>query len=284
MELGLTQYLLLVLLGLLAGGSGGLLGIGGSLVMIPGMILLFGAEGRQPGQHPQHLYQSAAMIVNFFVVAPAVIRHWQARATVRAVVSWTIPAAIIGAVAGVMISELAVFKDSGQGYLQIGFSLFLAYVIAYNVWKLRTPKPGSTEEQVGRARISPPLIVTAVGLPTGMVGGLLGIGGGLFAVPAQQVLLRMPLRNAIANSATTILWLSVVGATLKNYHLVEHGFQIRHSIILALCLIPSAMIGSWYTSARVHRWPVRVIRLVFVAVLLYCGARVFLIGWSQVGG
>ena len=81
-----AYYLLLIALGLVAGGSGGLLGIGGSLVMIPGMILLFGAEGRQAGQDPQHLYQAAAMIVNFFVVLPAVVRHSQARATIPFVI------------------------------------------------------------------------------------------------------------------------------------------------------------------------------------------------------
>jgi hypothetical protein len=281
LDLDLTQYLLLILLGLIAGGSGGLLGIGGSLVMIPGMILMFGAERQHLGQEPQHLYQAAAMIVNFFVVAPAVVRHWQARATLRPVIRLTIPSAVVGAVAGVYLSELAVFTGSGQGYLQIGFSLFLSYVLAYNVWKLRPRGRGPERNRGGAVRLSPPLIVTMVGLPTGMVGGLLGIGGGLFAVPAQQVALRIPLRNAIANSATTILWSSIVGAVLKNYHLADHGFRFTESLTLAVCLIPPAMIGSWFTSARVHRWPVGIIRVAFVVLLLYCGIHVFVKGWAQ---
>ncbi len=279
-----TYYLLLIALGLVAGGSGGLLGIGGSLVMIPGMILLFGARGQQAGQDPQHLYQAAAMIVNFFVVLPAVVRHTQARATIPFVIRLTIPSAIIGAVAGVYVSELPVFKGDGQGYLQIAFSLFLFYVVLYNLGKLvRTTTDQGQASPAQTPRRSKTLIVTLIGIPSGLVGGLLGIGGGLFAVPAQQIGLRIRLQNAIANSAATILWSSIVGAAVKNYHLADHGYSLGDSLQLAACLIPSAMIGSWYTSARVHRWPIRVIRLAFVVLLLYCGADVFLKGLAQVG-
>ena len=62
----------LALIGLLAGLLGGLLGIGGSIVMIPAMTEVLGPD--------QHLYQAAAMTVNFFVVVPAVIRHSRAGA------------------------------------------------------------------------------------------------------------------------------------------------------------------------------------------------------------
>jgi len=274
LELEITDFLLLILLGLLAGGSGGLLGIGGSLVMIPGMVLMFGADR-------QHLYQAAAMIMNFFVVAPAVMRHWQARAVMRPIIRLTIPSAIVGAVAGVYVSELSVFSGGGQGYLQIGFSIFLLYVVGYNLWKLWASKHRSPQEHHGKPRLSALLIVMLVGLPAGLVGGLLGIGGGLVAVPIQQVCLRIPLRNAIANSATTILLSSVIGAAFKNYHLSDHGFPVGQSLLLAVCLIPSAMVGSWYTSARVHRWPVNVIRLAFIVLLSYCGSKVLLAGWAQ---
>lgn len=270
----LHDYLFLVFLGLFAGGAGGLLGIGGSLVMIPGLVVLFGGD-------KQHLYQATAMIVNFFVVAPAVIRHWQAQATTRSLIRLMIPSAIVGAVLGVFVSDLSIFKGSGQGYLQIGFAAFLGYVIAYNIRRLcRGAAAGQPE--AGPMRLSKLFIIAAVGLPTGMAGGLLGIGGGLFAVPAQQVCLRVPLRNAIANSATTILWSSILGAVLKNWSLSAHGFHVYDSIRLAACLIPSAIIGSWYTSARVHRWPVGVIRGVFVLLLLYFGMKMFLTGWGNI--
>ena len=269
------DYIMLLPVGLVAGASGGLLGIGGSVVMIPAMVLMFGADR-------QHLYQSTAMIVNFFVVAPAAIRHAQARATFRPMTRLMIPSSIAGIVGGVLLSERPLFEGSGQGYLQIAFATFLGYVFVYNLWRLRSRRRMPPMTAADSAKLSKTLIVMAVGLPAGLLGGLLGIGGGLFMVPAQQLFLKVPLPNAIANSATTILWSCVVGAVVKNAHLASHGQSWGQAILMSLCLIPTAMAGSWITSARVHRWPVGVIRVAFAALLLYCGTRLFLMGWDQV--
>ncbi|MCG8405214.1 MAG: sulfite exporter TauE/SafE family protein [Phycisphaerales bacterium] len=269
------DYIILLPLGLMAGASGGLLGIGGSVVMIPAMVILFGPDR-------QHLYQATAMIVNFFVVAPAVMRHIMLRATLRPVTRWMIPGAIVGAVAGVCLSELPIFVGPGQGYLQIAFAVFLGYVVLQNMWRLRTSAKLPYLSEADSAKLSKPLILTIVGLPTGMLGGLLGVGGGLYAVPAQQVCLRIPLPNAIANSSATILWSSVVGAVLKNASLSSHGHSWSQAILMSICLIPTAMIGSWYSAAKVHQWPVKVIHVAFVLLLLYGGTRLFLVGWDQV--
>ena len=237
----LWEYLILLPIGLLAGLSGGLLGIGGSLVMIPAMAFLYGGSR-------QHLYQAAAMIVNFFVVAPAVIRHRQAKATISRITRCMIPSACIGAVAGVELSELAVFRGIGQGYLQMVFAGFLAYVCTLNVAKLRPSSAGKEAAEPRMREVSNVLVFVLVGLPTGLVGGLLGIGGGLVAVPLQQTLLRMPLPNAIANSATTILWSSLLGAAWKNAALSQHGATWQQAATMAACLIVPAMLGSWYAA------------------------------------
>lgn len=270
-----VNYVSLVLLGLMAGASGGLLGIGGSTVMIPGMVVLFGA-----GQ--QHLYQAAAMIVNFFVVAPAVLQHGRVRASLRPITQWTVPSSIIGALGGVVLSEQRFFAGAGQGYLQIAFSAFLAYAVSYNLVRLRHKKRLPAMNEADAAKIPPWKVIAIVGLPAGLAGGLLGVGGGLVAVPAQQVFLSVPLTNAIANSASTILWSSVVGAVVKNANLGGHGFTIGQSCLIAACLIPSAMLGSWFTSARVHRWPVGVVRWAFVLLMVYCGVQIFRAGLQQV--
>jgi uncharacterized membrane protein YfcA len=270
------DYVLLVIVGFVAGISAGLLGIGGSVVMIPGLVLIFGGNG-------QHLYQAAAMIANFFVIAPAVLRHWRVKAMLWPVIRLTIPSSIVGAVAGVYASDLPVFRRGGQGYLQIAFAAFLVYVVVYNLWRLRPGAAMRRAAEAGSPRLSSSLIVLLVGLPAGLLAGLLGIGGGLFAVPAQQIALRIRLPNAIANSAATILCSSIVGAAVKNHHLAEHGFGISQSVMLAACLIPSAMIGSWVAAAKVHQWPVSAIRVAFVIVLAYSAVKVFLAGWGQVG-
>lgn len=270
------EYLWLTLIGLAAGASGGLLGIGGSTVMIPGMVMLLGPQ-------QQHLYQASAMIVNFFVVGPAVLRHVQAQATLRPLTRWMVPSATLGAIFGVVLSENRMFRGAGQGWLQLGFAAFLIYIVIYNLARISSAKRMPPMSEIEAAKLSKLKIISIVGLPAGILGGLLGIGGGLVAVPAQQIALRVPLTNAIANSASTILWSSVAGAIVKNARLAEHGFTIWQSFLLAALLAPTAIIGSYYTADKVHKWPVNVIRMAFVAILIYCAFRLVLAGSSQLG-
>lgn len=260
----LTPELMLAmgLLGLAAGVIGGLLGIAGSMLMVPGMDLLLG-----PKQF--HLHQAAAMLVNAFVVGPAVWQHRRAGAIDEHVVRWTIPGAIAGGLIGVFISNRQLFRGAGQGWLQLLFAALLVYTVFDHVRRLLRPRPPMTADELARPqrRHSPLLLLAAVGLPTGALGGLLGVGGGLVAVPIQQLLLGIRLRPAIANSAATIIFSSAIAAVAKNASLGVHGLSFRASATLALLLIPGAMIGGWIGGHWVHRLPVRLIRGLFVVLL-----------------
>ena len=263
---GTMEYVLLALVGLVAGVLGGLLGIGGSVVMIPAMAIIFSSLGRMENIHQ---YQAAAMIVNFLLIGPAVLRHRRAGAIVVDVWSWLAPAAMIGIVLGVVVSRLNVFTGSNQQALKMVFGVFLLYVAAYNAWKLRqTRPPRPLLSQSGQ----PWWKKVLVGLPMGFAGGLLGIGGGALGVPAMQLILRLPLRNAIATSAATILTTAWLGATVKNASLGADG-TVTRSLLLAACLAPTAMAGSYLGSHLTHALPLRVVRAAFVALMIAAGLK-----------
>jgi uncharacterized membrane protein YfcA len=87
----------------------------------------------------------------------------------------------------------------------------------------------------------------------------------------------MPLRQAIANSATTIIVLSLVGATTKNYAVIADGLDPWwSSIALAAVLIPTAMVGAFFGGKLTHTLPVPKIRLAFIVLLLAFAARMAL--------
>lgn len=257
----------LALIGLLAGLAGGLLGIGGSIVMIPGMNELFGLH--------QHLHQAAAMIVNFFVVVPAVYQHARARAIVWPVIRGMAPTAIVAVVAGVALSETRVFAGPNQVYLAGLFGLFLAYVgladllrVVRRVPSIETTNPGTVP--AWKAAV-------LVGIPAGLIAGLLGVGGGIMMVPLQRRLLRLPLRMAIANSATTIIALSLVGAGMKNYAVVSHGLvPWWKPLSMAAVLIPTAMCAAFVGGKLTHTLPVTQVRVAFILLLFVFAARMCL--------
>ena len=86
------DYYILSLIGLVMGLFGGLLGIGGSSIMIPAMLLAFGQD--------QHLYQASAMLCNFFVSVSAVAVHRKRGSLRWDLLIWLIPMAMIGIISG----------------------------------------------------------------------------------------------------------------------------------------------------------------------------------------
>jgi hypothetical protein len=267
----------LLLLGLAAGWVGGLLGIAGSILMIPGMGLLFGDD-------QFHLHQAAAMLVNVFVVAPAVWQHARARAIDPGVVRWTIPAAVAGALGGVFLGNRRLFRGPGQGWLQLLFEALLAYEVfehGRRLWNGRRAADLDDPRAANRPH-SALRLIGLVGLPTGGLGGLLGVGGGLIAVPAQQAFLRIPLRQAIANSAATIVCSSAIAAASKNASLGVHHLSFASAATLAAFLIPGALVGSWYGGGHVHRWPIRTLRFALVILLSAAAFQLTWSGWTNV--
>jgi len=259
----ILAYALLLVSGLMAGLLGGLLGIGGSVVMIPAMLLIFSTL--MGTSESIHQYQAAAMIVNFLLIGPSVLRHAKARAIYRSIWRRLAPAALIGIVLGVLVSRLGIFTGRNEGTMRAVFGAFLLYVAGYNVWKLfATRREGITREKAGKIAWWK---VSGVGLPMGFSAGLLGIGGGALAVPAQQIILRMPLRNSIATSATTILTIAWLGALIKNTCLGADGTPLR-SAELAAYLAPTAMIGSYIGGHLTHALPLRVVRCAFIGLML----------------
>ncbi len=260
MEFQLWQIVALVAIGLVAGTLGGMLGVGGSIIMIPGMQIVLGQR--------QHLYQAAAMIVNVSVAVPAALRHYGNKMAIPRVLRWLIPTSLLSVLLGVAASNMAVFEGTGSVYLARIFALFLVYVIGYNAWRvvqfrrhLPTIDPQASD-RLAAWRIS------VVGLLMGFTAGLLGIGGGALAVPLQQVMLRMPLKNAIANSACTMVFSAILGAMMKNATLGQHLVPVTSSLLIAGILIPSAFLGGNIGAHLTHRLPNTPVRVVFLLLMV----------------
>ena len=100
-----------------------------------------------------------------------------------------------------------------------------------------------------------------VGLVAGYVSGLLGVGGGLFKVPAMTLLMGVPLKVATATSTFMI----GVTATAGAYIQYTHGFVDP----LLTAPVVAGVIGGALLGPRVaRRLPAGSLRRVFVVVVL----------------
>lgn len=253
------DYLILLAIGAVMGLFGGLLGIGGSVVMIPAMVIFFGPN--------QHLYQASAMICNFFVAVSAVIVHRKEKVLVLDVIKWLVPAAVVGIIAGVWMSNVDFFSGANSRNLTKAFGLFLVYVIFYNLLKFGRHDGGADGFDLSRTRRSKPLTLLS-GLITGLSAGLLGIGGGAVCTPLQQLCLKMPLKRAISNSAALICATAVVGAFCKNITLSQHNIAFLESLKIAAVIIPTASIASFAGGRLMHILPKNIVRTAFIGLLV----------------
>jgi uncharacterized membrane protein YfcA len=249
------EYLALAATGIVMGLFGGLLGIGGSVIMIPALVFLFGEN--------QHLYQASAMICNFFVGGASVVVHKKADVLMTSVIKWLVPAAAIGIIIGVAISNSSAFARGNSYLLARLFGLFTIYVVIHNCLMFHKKRGGADGLDISKVKHSAPLTILC-GLLTGIPAGLLGIGGGVICVPAQQFFLKMPLKRAISNSAATIASIALIGAFYKNATLWEHSIELSESLKIAIVVIPGAIVGAFIGGRLMHKLPANVVRVVFI--------------------
>lgn len=255
----MIQAVELLGIGLVMGLFGGLLGLGGSVIMIPAMVMVFGEN--------QHLYQASAMICNFLVGISSLAAHWKAQTLTKAVLKSLIPAAIVGILLGVALSNMPLFEGRNSYLLTRCFGLFLIYVLIHNCWRLFQPPMPMTSDPNDHLPKQTPLFSAITGLATGLGAGLLGIGAGTISTPLQQVLLKTPIKRAMSNSAATIVAISWVGAIYKNWTLPQHGIAIAESLKITLWIIPTGLIGGYIGGHLMHILPRNMVRIVFIFVL-----------------
>ncbi|MBI1303468.1 MAG: TSUP family transporter [Phycisphaera sp.] len=258
-------------IGLLGGMLGGVLGLGGSLLIIPALTLAFGPN--------QHLYQAAALIVNVLVAITATLRH-RGRGTIRRDTAPMLAVtAGLAAVGGVLASNLFDAKR-----LMALFGIFLLCCALSEVVGLARRK-GSTESDGSDARVAKPR-TGAIGLIGGFASGLLGIGGGAIMVPLLRGWTRLPTRQAVACSAAAMILACMVGAIAKNATVgnlrspAGEALSLQQSLTLAALLAPTATAGASLGAALVYRLPVRTIRALLAALLIVAGTRMVIGGFA----
>jgi uncharacterized protein len=183
---------LAVVLALAVGLVFGLLGAGGSILTVP--ILVFALK-----QDPK-----VAIVMSLPIVGGAalvgVTRHWRAgNVDLRTAIPFGI-AAMIGAFGG---AKLAHFLAGGtQLVLLAVLMLGASFSMFRNASVVEAPL--SPDREMGPA-------VLVVGMLTGVITGVVGIGGGFLLVPALVLLAKVPMSAAVGTSLVVITMNTIAG-------------------------------------------------------------------------
>jgi uncharacterized membrane protein YfcA len=268
----------LVLVGGLAGVMGGMLGIGGGLVMIPTLVLL-----RQAVDGPKalHLYSLAAISASVVVVLPAALRHMRLGAVRPAMMIRMAPFAIVGVLLGAWATDL--LADSGARILRRVLGATILAAIGGQIAQARREHRDAEAAKAALAAGMPPTVrpperswveAAIVGGPGGFLSGLLGIGGGVWAVPVQQFGFNRPLRESIAVSTMLIAFTAPIAAVMQGVLVAQHpSLSVWRGLGFAACLAPGAVLGGWIGAGLTHRLPIAWVRATFCVLLGIAGVR-----------
>ena len=85
----------------------------------------------------------------------------------------------------------------------------------------------------------------AIGLVAGMMGGLVGVGGGVFMVPLMTELLKVRQHQAHGTSLVAIVFTGAIGAVAYG---LQKSVDIVAAILLAATSILTAQLGAKWTA------------------------------------
>ncbi|MEM8756483.1 MAG: sulfite exporter TauE/SafE family protein [Planctomycetota bacterium] len=261
----LTEALAILTIGLGAGLIGGMTGLGGSIIMLPGLAFVLGFADESHIE--QHLYMAAAMLVNFLVAVPATWRHQRAGAIRRDVLLRLLPPSGVAMVGGVLLSN----RLDPEVLIRLLAGMIVLFVVVGELSTRLLRREGVPDDRplptaAGRA-------VLGTGAVTGVLAGLLGIGGGVIMVASLRAVAMLRVRAAIAASAAAMCLIAPVGAGVKLATLDQHGLAAVDAVRIAGLMGPAAVLGALAGSSLVHRLPRTAIRWVVNVVLLVAAAR-----------
>ncbi|MEW6219794.1 MAG: TSUP family transporter [Thermodesulfobacteriota bacterium] len=238
----------LLLLGFVSGLAGGMMTMGGGLIKVTGLMLLHG--------YGILLIRPVAYLSNIFIYGAAALRyrrdHLLDLARIRPFVPWAIAGVVLGYFAGTLMSDTVI------RYLLAGFAILVGIKVAAETLQGNPEEPApetmeaDLEEPYHRRPSGPTAAHGLLGLPMGLISGILGITGGVIEVPLQNYVAGIPLRRAIANCAVLVFCTSTVAAGLSLAHGVTAGhFALATPLALTALLLPGAfaggMFGAWLT-------------------------------------
>jgi uncharacterized membrane protein YfcA len=259
--LGIFLY---ILTGAVAGFMAGLFGVGGGIIIVPMLAYLFPSM-KVSSAIVMHLAAGTSLAAITFILLIAIIKQLKDKLIIWSVLRELAPGIVLGAIAGSCITSYLPVHT-----LKILFGLFMWMVAVHMLW------PDQQHDHPPATRV----MKMAAGWLIGGMSGLLGIGGGVFAVP---ILLRfgLSIRHATVTSLVCAFLPSVIGACcfiLLGWH--KNGLPTGSSGYVywpaAISIALASIIFVSYGARLAQRLSSVMLKRIFAGYLVLTGAALFI--------
>ncbi len=255
------DYLLLLVIGVLAGVAAGLFGIGGGVLIVPALILIL--------KFPLIQANGTSLAALLLPVGIFAVLEYKKAGYVNVKTALLIASGlIVGVIAGAEIALVLPPK-----YLRIAYGIFLLYVafrfieIKLIVYKLLqnfniktsflNEKELSKSMVVDDSKVASTIVILLFGVLAGIMSGLFGIGGGLIIVPFLLTAMNYEPKLAIGTSlATLLLPVGLPGVLI--YH-NSGNLNIYYAIPVALGIV----FGSIFGAKMSIKMPTKTVKVIY---------------------
>lgn len=252
-----------IALGVIAGFVAGLFGVGGGLIIVPVLILVFQSNNFSPDVIVHMAIGTSLATIMFTSISSVHAHHFRHKAVRWGIVKKLTPGIIIGALLGAVIADFISAKILQQffGF----FELFVAIQMAFNI-------------KAHASRTLPGAVgMTSSGTGIGAISSVIGIGGGTLTVPFLSWC-NVKMQEAVATSSACGLPIAVAGCigfiatgwnevTLPEYSLGYVYWPAFLSIVISSIFM--APVGAWLA----HRLSAAKLKRGFSLVLFLLGLR-----------
>ena len=211
-----------VAVGVVAGFLSGLFGVGGGILIVPALVVLMHMD-----QRPAHGTSLAAVL-------PIALSSTLGYA-LGGKVDWPVAALLAAGAVGGAVAGTHALRIVPQRALALAFAGLLA-VTAVRLLVDHSDAGGRAALSAGSAAG-----LVLLGVASGILAGLLGVGGGIIMVPAMVVLFRIPPAVAKGTSLAVIVPTSVMG-TWRNRRNGNAALPV--ATVVGLAGVLSAFAGS----------------------------------------
>lgn len=269
------EWIILLLLGVVAAMFGSIVGLGGGIIIVPALLYIAPSLTGSPMDHATAVGISLSVLV---VTALASTMSYSKKKLVdfRSAFLFFItsgPAAVLGA---------AVTGSLKAGVFQLVFGVFIMFMAGLliardymkpftKVWPVKRELVDASGVRHAYSYGTIPAL--AIGFGVGLISGLFGIGGGSLFVPLMVLLFRFPPHVATATSMFVIFLSAILGSGM-------HIALGEINWLLASALIPGAWIGgrlgariALRMSGKGLLWLLRATLVVLAAQLIIEGMR-----------
>jgi uncharacterized protein len=265
----------LLALAVVGGGAGflaGLIGIGGGVFIVPFLYFFYGHAGWSGVELAPALHATVAHATSLFIIVPTAAVGTATYARSR-LVAWhaAVPVAVV-ATAAAAAGALLAARIPGEA-LKVAFGVFL---LANAAFLLR----GRKARVVGPERVTLPTTVLT-GALVGVLSALLGVGGGLVAIPLLLHIQRIGLERVAATSLAIIVVAAAAGTlTYITTGQSETSLPAGHlgyvHLWVALPMLPGSIFAVRWGARLNQRLDPKLLRSMFAGVFALLGLFIVL--------